>query len=84
MPNLNVQYWMIGGAGNVTLNSASLDAPLTLSLQSLANGSLELVWPRGTLLEATSLAGPWITNGTTSPFTFAPVGPQKFFRVQGP
>jgi hypothetical protein len=73
---------MIGGAGNVTLNSASLAAPITLTLQPVANGQLQLTWPQGILLEATSLAGPWTTNANTSPYTFTPSGPQKFFRAQ--
>jgi hypothetical protein len=84
LPNLIVRYWMIGGAGNVTLNSASLAAPVTLSMTPAANGQLQLTWPQGTLLEATSLAGPWATNSNTSPYLFAPSGPQKFFRVQVP
>jgi hypothetical protein len=46
------------------------------------NGSnLQLTWPFGTLLESTSLGGPWTTNTTASPYQFAPASPQKFYRV---
>jgi hypothetical protein len=77
-----MKYWMIGGAGNVTLNSASLAAPVTLNVQPAANGQLKLNWSQGILLETTSLTGSWVTNGSSSPYIFTPAGPQKFFRVQ--
>ncbi len=48
-------------------------------------GNLELVWERGTLLEATNVFGPWTPSlATTSPATITPLEPQKFFRVQWP
>jgi hypothetical protein len=82
MPDLVVKYWMISGAGNVTLSSASLGYPITLSIQRLGNGQVQLSWPQGLLLEATSPLGPWVTNFNASPFTSSPDGSQKFFRVQ--
>jgi alpha-glucosidase len=48
-------------------------------------GSLELVWERGILQEATNVFGPWTPSlATTSPATIMPLAPQKFFRVQWP
>jgi len=43
---------------------------------------LNLSWPQGTLLEATSLHGPWTTNSAPSPYLVTPTGPQKFYRVR--
>ena len=50
------------------------------------NGSdLVLRWPGNcTLLEATNLTGPWITNVVGSPIMVTPQFPQKFYRVQTP
>jgi hypothetical protein len=83
-PYLIVRYWQIEGQGNVTLNAASLQGSIAvnLSLQTVAGNNLQLTWPEGTLLQATNLAGPWVTNYNASPYTFAPAGPQKFFRVK--
>lgn len=47
-----------------------------------AGGNVVVSWTAGTLLEAPSLNGPWTTNNATSPYIFAPAGPQKFFRLQ--
>jgi hypothetical protein len=82
-PYLIVRYWQIEGEGNITLNATSLQGSIAvnLSLQPVAGRNLQLTWPRGTLLEATNLAGPWLTNGSPSPYTFAPSAPQEFFRV---
>ena len=44
--------------------------------------NVRLTWPQGTLLEATSLSGPWTTNVNVSPYTFAPSEAKKFFRVK--
>jgi len=40
-----------------------------------------LTWPRGTLLQADDLSGPWTTNTAASPFTLAPGGEKKFYKV---
>jgi hypothetical protein len=46
-------------------------------------GSLTLTWPQGTLLQATNVLGPWVTNSTaTSPFTVKPAGPEMFYRIK--
>jgi hypothetical protein len=83
-PYLIVRYWQIEGQGNVTLNAASLQGSVAvnLTLQAVAGNNLQLTWPQGTLMQAANLAGPWVTNGAPSPYTFAPAGPQEFFRVK--
>jgi len=40
-----------------------------------------LNWATGTLLEATNLSGPWVTNSAVSPFTVVPTNTQMFFRL---
>lgn len=44
---------------------------------------LNLSWPNGyALMEATNVAGPWITNASAvSPYAVTPTQPQKFYRV---
>jgi hypothetical protein len=72
-----------GGWGSITVRpyNAAVPPPVTLNLSSGA-GSITLNWSLGTLLQATNLSGPWVTNNAPSPYIFAPVGPQEFFRVQ--
>jgi hypothetical protein len=56
--------------------------PVTLNVQR-SGGNLVLNWSSGILLQTTNIAGPWTTNvGATSPYTFAPVARQMFFRTQ--
>jgi hypothetical protein len=43
--------------------------------------NLVLNWASGTLLEATSLSGPWTTNTAASPYTVAPTNTQTFYRL---
>jgi glucuronoarabinoxylan endo-1,4-beta-xylanase len=45
-----------------------------------------LSWPQGTLLQATSVLGPWTTNFATSPYTnpTTTVYPQMFYRLLAP
>jgi hypothetical protein len=46
-------------------------------------GRLRLEWTgSGTLLEATNVVGPWITNTAPSPVLINPIYPQMFYRVQ--
>ena len=48
-----------------------------------SGGALVLSWPgNGKLQEATSPAGPWVTDSTDSPHTVVPAGPAVFYRVQ--
>ena len=51
---------------------------------SLSGGSLTLTWPAGgTLVQATSLTGPWTVVTTTSPYMLTPASgePAQFFKV---
>jgi hypothetical protein len=67
-----------------SLNGAQLQyfGPyVPLSIQ-ITNSQLELQWSPGTLLEATNLTGPWITNTASSPYLVTPSGAQMFFRVK--
>ncbi|MDB6112097.1 MAG: Immunoglobulin I-set domain protein [Pedosphaera sp.] len=63
-----------------SLYSAGGPAPVSLSIQS-SGTKVILTWPHGTLLEATSVAGPWTTNNATSPYTNSPAAAQKLYRV---
>jgi hypothetical protein len=83
-PVLTISYWMLAGNGNVTLSAATLSAPLLISLQPAGPGQWQLTWPYGLLLESTNALGPWSTNGSPSPYTITPTGPQKYFRVVAP
>jgi hypothetical protein len=57
--------------------------PPPITLQSTWVGfNLQLNWLVGTLLEATNLSGPWITNTAASPFNVSPTAPQKFYKVR--
>jgi hypothetical protein len=74
-------------AFNRSLSAADLQAlygsangAVSLNL-SRSGENLQLTWPFGTLLESTSLLGPWTTNSATSPYVLSPDAPQKFFRV---
>jgi hypothetical protein len=55
--------------------------PVTLSVQR-SGANIVLSWPQGTLLEATSVTGGWVTNNATSPYTNTPTGAQKFYRAR--
>jgi hypothetical protein len=68
------------GSGSITVLGAA-PPPVTINF-SVSGGNLTLTWSQGTLLEATNVSGPWVTNGAASPYTVAPTGPQRFFRVQ--
>ena len=83
-PYLIVRFWELEGQGNISLSAASLQEVVSadLNLQPASGGNLQLTWAQGTLLEATNLAGPWVTNSNASPYIFAPSGPQKFFKVE--
>jgi hypothetical protein len=66
-----------------TLTAQQLQAlyyGLALNIQP-SGSNIILSWPQGTLLEATSLAGPWATNNASSPYTTTPGGSQKFYRL---
>jgi hypothetical protein len=40
-----------------------------------------LNWASGTLLQATNLSGPWVTNAAVSPYTVQPTNTQMFYRL---
>jgi hypothetical protein len=65
------------GSGSVTV----LGAAVTLLVQP-SGSNWQLTWSQGTLLQATNLTGPWITNGAPSPLVITPTGPRMFYRVQ--
>jgi hypothetical protein len=54
---------------------------VTLNIEKVGS-NLRLTWPQGTLLEATTVTGPWNTNLNVSPYIFAPSEAKKFFRVK--
>jgi len=65
-----------------TLYSVGVNGqPVSLSIQR-SGDNVMLTWPRGTLLEADQVTGPWSTNNAPSPYTLAPAGPGKFYRLQ--
>lgn len=87
--NPTINYIAIGAQSGNQANGASGLADnvrLTDSISplSIAKVGTDIVvsWPRGVLLEATTLPGTWTTNNAASPLTIvAPTG-NKFFRVQ--
>ena len=62
-------------------SAGGLPAPVTLNIQP-SGPNIILTWPRGTLLEADDLSGPWTTNNAASPYTNAPTAGKKFYRVR--
>jgi hypothetical protein len=57
--------------------------PPTVTLQfQFSADTLKLTWSQGTLLQATNLLGPWITDAAaSSPYTVAPTNAQLYFKV---
>ena len=57
--------------------------PVTVSIQILSGGQVQVTWSQGTLLSSDVVTGPY-TNilGTNSPFTFTPTGAVEFLRVK--
>jgi hypothetical protein len=58
--------------------------PTNVTLQiSRVGANLQLSWPQGALLEASSLSGPWTTNLLAIPpaYTIQPTNGSKFYRV---
>jgi hypothetical protein len=58
-----------------------LSLPVELNIARAAGKNLTVTCPQGTLLQSTTLLGPWTTNTATSPYTFAPTNSQMFFKV---
>jgi hypothetical protein len=55
----------------------------TLSIQK-SGSSVQVTYANGTLLQASSLKGPWTTNSTASPVTITPTPPAMFYKVVAP
>lgn len=53
-----------------------------LTISSPSAGNLVVNWTAGTLLEATNLNGPWVTNNATAPYTVPLDAERKFYRVR--
>lgn len=72
---------------NVALTGTNLitsPTKVTLSIQligSNASVSWQPASAGGTLYEATSLAGPWTSDGTANPFVEAATGSEKFYKI---
>jgi hypothetical protein len=85
--NASLQGTIAPAAGKAygSLNGAQvqyLGPSVFVQFTPISGGQFQLTWSQGTLLEATNVLGPWITNAATSPYTVTPTGPRKFFRVQ--
>ena len=66
---------------NATAGTPPVPPSVTLSVVKSGAG-VQLQWTQGTLLEATTVKGPWTTNASAvSPFTVNPTGAQRFYRV---
>jgi hypothetical protein len=68
-----------------TLYNAALGILPPVNLQIATVGTnVQIIWPMGSLLQATNLNGPWITNIlAVSPYTIAPKG-SMFYRAVVP
>ena len=69
--------------GSGTLKVGVTTPPPVFIQPQFSAGNLTLNWSQGTLLQATNLNGPWVTNGSQSPYTVMPStnGPQMFYRI---
>jgi hypothetical protein len=61
----------------------ALSAPPSPSIAK-SGSNLQVNWMIGTLLQATNLTGPWITNAGPGPFTISPAAPRLFFQTRVP
>ena len=79
-----ISIGLAGGTGYISsvIVRALTGPPSPVIQQSGSN--LQVNWSIGTLLQATNLTGPWITNAAPTPLTVAPTGSKMFFRVQLP
>jgi hypothetical protein len=69
--------------GSGTLRVGVTTPPPVFIQPQFSAGSLTLNWSQGTLLQATNVAGPWVTNGSTPPYSVMPAtnGPEMFYRI---
>ena len=82
--NVVIQENLPTGPGNGNINALVVRAlpPVQLNSQWQAGGQLQLQWSQGTLLAATNLSGPWVTNPGAAPYNLSPTNAQKFFKVR--
>jgi hypothetical protein len=66
------------GSGSLTVSGP----PPGILLVQNGGATLTLTWSPGTLLEATNVDGPWVTNNAPSPYVVTPTEARKFFRLQ--
>jgi len=78
-------YKNVGGTNYYNLvnpATGSINAgPISISIVKTPGG-VQVTWPQGTLLEASSVTGPWTTNLATSPLVIPNPTGTKFYRVQ--
>ena len=83
-PDNSGYYELVFTAGGLSVTSSvvqlTVNPPVSISLQKIG-GNIVFNWLQGVLLEATNIAGPWITNNVLSPYTNQPDYPQMFYRV---
>ncbi len=74
------------GLASVTSSVAALtvltQVPVVVLTNQFSAGNLTLSWPQGTLLQATNLLGPWVTNSASSPYTVAATNTMMFYRIR--
>ena len=64
------------------LYGAAINQAVTLTI-AVSGSNVVLTWPAGTLQQADNVAGPYSNvAGATSPYTTAPTGAQKFYRIK--
>jgi alpha-L-fucosidase len=81
--NVNIQENLpSGGNGNINALVVRKLPSLRLNCQQMPGGQLQLQWAQGSLLEATNLGGPWVTNTAGSPFNLSPTAAQKYYRIR--
>jgi hypothetical protein len=63
-------------------NSVLVPNPVAITT-AYSNGNLSLLWPKGTLEQATLITGPWTTvSGANSPYTVPFAQPTTYYRVK--
>ena len=73
------------GCAQSDRSAYAIAAPFLLNgfiIMQSSPGNYSLIWPQGTLLQATNLNGPWVTNPAVPPVTVIPTNRQMFFRLQ--
>ena len=69
-------------SGQSAYANATPILPVGFIAMQPAGTNLLLTWPQGTLLQATNVTGPWVTNPAASPDTVFTTNAQMFFRLQ--